>query len=75
MSRTEEGQKPPSQPENDDSVEGCSSSVRNAVFGDPGLDRIAAAWPIVPAAVRAGILAMVDAAITQAAEGGHDDDA
>ena len=49
--------------------------MRNAVHGDPDLERIAAAWPSVPAAVRAGILAMVDAAITQAAKGGHDDDA
>ena len=75
MSRTGDGQKPPSQPENGDPAEGCSSSVRNAVHGDPDLERIAAAWPSVPAAVRAGILAMVDAAITQAAKGGHDDDA
>jgi hypothetical protein len=45
--------------ENCDFQVGCSA---NAVNSDPDLAKIIAAWPTLPEALRAGILAMVNAA-------------
>ena len=65
MSRLGDPVNPPPEPASGDSDGDCCNYVRNALSGsraDLALLRVVEAWPDLPKAVQAGILALVEAA-------------
>lgn len=62
MSRGEGARNRGSESAEADSDDDCAHRVRYALRADARLEGLIASWPTLPEAVRAGILAMVEAA-------------